>query len=143
MPGVASLNAHQYYAHPRNAFWPIMADIYGFDVKLPYESRIDKLVMSGVAVWDVLSECIRPGSLDSDIKTGSRVANDFATFFNKHPKISKIGFNGLEAHKSFNKYVLPDINSDEMSLIQLPSTSPAHTLRLDEKIRIWRDKLRA
>lgn len=141
MPGVASLNAHQYYAHPRNAFWPIMADIFDFDANLSYDNRTQKLIAAGIAVWDVLSECIRPGSLDSDIKTGSRVPNDFVAFLKEHPKINKIGFNGLEAHKSFTQYVLPKLNGDHISFVKLPSTSPAHTLRLEEKIRIWRDKL--
>jgi hypoxanthine-DNA glycosylase len=141
MPGVASLNAHQYYAHPRNAFWPIMANIFDFDVNLTYDVRIEKLIASGVAVWDVLSECIRPGSLDSDIKAGSRIPNDFATFFKEHSDIKVVGFNGQEAQKSFKKYVLPKVNCDGVCFVQLPSTSPAHTLRLEEKTQIWRDKL--
>jgi hypoxanthine-DNA glycosylase len=141
MPGIASLDAHQYYAHPRNAFWPIMADIFNFDVGLAYEARKASLIASGVAVWDVLSECIRPGSLDSDIKAGSRIPNDFLTFFKEHPNIGRIGFNGLEAQKSFNKYVLPEINSDGMCFVQLPSSSPAHTMRLENKVKQWREKL--
>jgi hypoxanthine-DNA glycosylase len=143
MPGVASLNAHQYYAHSRNAFWPIMADIFGFDANLNYDVRVKKLVASGVAVWDVLNECVRPGSLDSDIKTGSRIPNDFSSFLKKHSHIKKIGFNGLEAQKSFKKYVLPNIKSDNICFVQLPSTSPAHTMSLEEKTVVWRKMLLA
>ena len=29
MPSVKSLADAQYYAHPRNAFWPILFDIWG------------------------------------------------------------------------------------------------------------------
>ena len=29
MPSVKSLEDAQYYAHPRNAFWPILFDIFG------------------------------------------------------------------------------------------------------------------
>ena len=67
MPGVASLEAQRYYTHPRNAFWPIMGELFGFDASMPYRSRLVALRRSGVALWDVLAQCVRPGSLDSDI----------------------------------------------------------------------------
>ncbi len=97
IPGTASIKANQYYAHPRNAFWPIMGTLFNFDSALPYEARIGAIKKSNVAVWDVLLTCIRPGSLDSAIQTGSRIPNDFAVFFNQHPFIRLIAFNGVEA----------------------------------------------
>lgn len=141
MPGVLSLKANQYYAHPRNAFWRIMADIYGFDVAQPYESRADALKASGVALWDVLHSCIRAGSLDSAIETGSRVVNDFESFFSNHPNIKLVGFNGSEAEKSFNKYALPNLSTAHINFVRLPSTSPAHAISLEKKIAIWREAL--
>lgn len=65
MPGVKSLEANEYYAHPRNAFWPIMNAIFGFDAALPYTQRIAALKAANVALWDVLQQCERTGSLDS------------------------------------------------------------------------------
>lgn len=85
MPGVASLAAQQSYAHPRNHFWPIMADIAGFDPAALYAARVAALTRSGIAVWDVLQSCVRPGSQDSAIQAGTRVPNDFAAFFAAHP----------------------------------------------------------
>ncbi|MFT7535869.1 MAG: TDG/mug DNA glycosylase family protein, partial [Hyphomicrobiaceae bacterium] len=69
MPGIASLEAQRYYAHPRNAFWPILAEICGFDRELPYEQRLEQVQFAGIALWDVLASCAREGSLDSDIES--------------------------------------------------------------------------
>ncbi len=143
MPGVASLNAQQYYAHPRNHFWPIMASLVCVDLAESYGQRVEALTQSGFAVWDVLQSCVRPGSLDSAIQTGTRVPNDFAAFFNAHPAIRLVGFNGTEAEKSFRAYVLPDLQTEEaIRYVRLPSTSPAHAIGFENKLAAWRTALR-
>src|SRR5690554_2497326 len=90
MPGKASLAAAQYYAHPRNAFWRIMATIYGIDPALPYANRVARLLEQNVAVWDVARLCTRESSLDSDIVNASVVANDFGQFFTTYPTIEHV-----------------------------------------------------
>jgi TDG/mug DNA glycosylase family protein len=79
MPGEASLKASQYYAHPRNAFWHIMGELFGAGPSLPYQERVTILESVGVALWDSLQACVRPGSLDALIK--EEVANDFPALF--------------------------------------------------------------
>ena len=138
MPGTQSLKANQYYAHPRNVFWRIMAEIFGFSVELPYESRVDALKDSGVALWDVLHACVRVGSLDSAIETGTRLPNDFAAFFKQHPNIKLVCFNGAEAEKSFNAFVLPQLTVSGIKYVRLPSTSPAHAVLFEKKLAAWR-----
>lgn len=142
MPGVASLAAQQYYAHPRNHFWPIMAALLGFDAAAPYAERVGALTGAGIAVWDVLQSCVRPGSLDSAIQSGSRVPNDFAVFFSTHPHVRVVGFNGVEAQKSFNTYVLPGLQAVAgLHFVRLPSTSPAHVVGFEHKLAVWRAAL--
>lgn len=143
MPGAASLKAQQYYAHPRNSFWPIMARVAGFDAAAPYDVRVEALTSAGVAVWDVLQSCVRPGSLDNSIRAGSRVANDFAAFFKRHPGIRLVCFNGAEAQTSYNRHVLPHLNTREIRYVRLPSTSPAHAVAFDHKLAAWRAECRA
>jgi double-stranded uracil-DNA glycosylase len=138
MPGEMSLKANQYYAHPRNAFWPIMANIYGFSATTNYKSRTESLKASGIALWDVLHSCVRVGSLDSAIQKGSRVPNDFQSFFQQHTHIKLVAFNGTEAEKSFNVYVLPGLDINDVRFVRLPSSSPAHAVSLDKKIAAWR-----
>jgi hypoxanthine-DNA glycosylase len=141
MPGVLSLKANQYYAHPRNAFWRIMGNIYGFDADLPYEERVKKLTASGVALWDVLHTCARAGSLDSAIENKSQIANDFKLFFKQHPNIKLVGFNGAKAEERFKKLFFPLLNMNDITFVRLPSSSPAHTLTLAQKIAAWRNAL--
>ncbi len=142
MPGVASLNAQRYYAHPRNAFWPIMAILLGFAVDTPYERRLQHLLAARIALWDVLASCYRPGSLDSAIDPASQVANDFDRFLREHPHIQRICFNGGKAAQSFRRQVLPTLTRTDLDFVQLPSTSPAHaSLSFDAKLARWRDAL--
>lgn len=126
MPGVASLNAQRYYAHPRNAFWPLMGEMLGIDPRLEYAARLDALKQAGVALWDVLGHCERPGSLDADIVAGSAVANDFAGFFRSHPRIVAVCFNGNTAALAFRRHVLPALKGPALTFHTLPSTSPAN-----------------
>ncbi|MBA4339734.1 MAG: DNA-deoxyinosine glycosylase [Hyphomonas sp.] len=136
MPGIASLEAGQYYAHQRNAFWPIMGALYGAGPDLPYAERVSALKASGVAVWDVLQSCVREGSLDADIR--SEVPNDFAGFFAAHPAIRRIGLNGGKAAATFRKYAARCLPVGAR-VQALPSTSPAHAARgIEEKCTIWR-----
>ncbi|CAH0297705.1 TDG/mug DNA glycosylase family protein [Rhodococcus fascians] len=142
MPGVASLAAQQYYAHPRNAFWPIMGALFGAGPELPYEARTERLVRSGIAVWDVLKLCTRTGSLDSAIVESSIVANDVANLIAGHPGIDTVLFNGAKAADSYRRYVANAVQQD-VECIRLPSTSPAHaSLTLEAKTRLWSAALR-
>ena len=97
----------QYYAHPQNAFWRIMAELLDFDPGQAYEARIDCVRDSGVALWDVLAACTRESSLDSDIVESSIIANDFPVFLSEHPRIQHIYCNGAKSFQSFQRHVRP------------------------------------
>lgn len=140
LPGQVSLRQRQYYAQPRNAFWPLMEALLGIAAALPYEQRVRALAQRGVAVWDVCAEAHRPGSLDAAIAYASVVVNDFAAFLAAHPGIRAIAFNGAKAAELYRRMVLPGLPGalrdipDEI----LPSTSPAHAaLPFAEKAARW------
>ena len=140
MPGQASLDRMCYYAHPRNAFWPIMGSLIGFAANDPYQRRCDALLAAGVALWDVMASCRRQRSLDTAIDEASIVANDIAGLLARHPAISAIFFNGGKAEQSFRRHVAPTLDRDCAALPRhrLPSTSPAHAgLCPAAKREIW------
>lgn len=138
MPGEASLQAGEYYAHPRNAFWPIMGQLFGFDPSVTYDERVSCLMAARVAVWDVLASCHRVGSLDSEIDDTSVSVNDFESFFRQHPQIQRVFFNGTKAEHSFRKWVIPTLPGLDLKLMRLPSTSPANaSFSLEKKRKAW------
>ena len=139
MPGAASLAAGAYYAHPRNAFWRIMGELVGAGPQLPYAERLLRLQEAGIALWDVLAACERPGSLDADIVPASVRSNDFRGFLAAHPQIERVCFNGTAAENLFRRHVLPALENAGLRLLRLPSTSPAHAARgYEEKLAAWR-----
>jgi hypoxanthine-DNA glycosylase len=140
MLSVMSVASQQYYGNPRNAFWRITGELFGFAADDPYDDRTAALVANGIAVWDVLKSCRRAGSLDSAVQPDSMVPNDFGGLFEAHPDITRVLFNGVAAEKNFNRFVrdAPDVHYR-----RLPSTSPAQTMRYDDKLAAWRDAIGA
>ena len=138
MPGIASLEAREYYGHPRNAFWEAV-EVLGIPRTLPYRSRCARLKHLGFGLWDVLGECERQGSLDQAIRAPR--ANDLARFASTF-RLERIWFNGQTARRLFDRLAAPDFDRDArpIGLQTLPSTSPANTRR--EKLAVWRRALR-
>ncbi|MGH1542114.1 MAG: DNA-deoxyinosine glycosylase [Arenicella sp.] len=140
MPGQKSLQEHQYYAHPQNAFWWIMSELLKFDLKQTYQQRVEALLNARVAVWDVLAQCSRPGSLDSNIKRASEVPNDIAGLLSKQATIKAVFFNGKTAGQSFWRHHRTIKESlPTLEYVDLPSTSPAYaSMHRHEKMEQWR-----
>ncbi len=135
LPSQRSIAERQYYAHPQNAFWRIMAELAG--ATGTYAERCAALIQRRIAVWDVLAASVRPGSRDADIVTSSAQVNDFKNFFGSHPEIGRICFNGRKAAQLFERSAAGLTAPRE--LIVLPSTSPAYAaMRFDDKLRHWR-----
>ena len=140
MPSVKSLQEQQYYAHPRNSFWPILTTLLGGKTDLDYEQRKSLLLENRIALWDVLNTCQRKGSLDSSIQNGTTIVNDFNTFFKDHPGIMAVYFNGALARQEYRKQVLPKLDKKFASIEyqRLPSTSPAMaSLTHEQKLEQW------
>jgi hypoxanthine-DNA glycosylase len=145
MPSVASLEKSQYYGKPQNAFWKIMGELLGADSRLPfsdlsYEQRVKIVTDAGIAVWDVLASCVRPGSLDSAIDMQTAEVNDFLPFFERHDRIAHVFFNGRKAEDVFVRRVMPDLEGvrPAMRYACLPSTSPAMAaMKFAAKLEVW------
>ncbi|WP_201359336.1 DNA-deoxyinosine glycosylase [Mycobacterium paraintracellulare] len=133
-PSAQSLVADQYYANPRNAFWSITGELFGFDAGAPYDRRLAGLQSHGIALWDVLHTCRRRGSSDSAIDPTSLTVNDFGAFFADYPAITAVYFNGAKAAELYRRRV---VSPDEIRCHRLPSTSPAHVMRPGAKLAAW------
>ncbi len=133
-PGVASLAAQQYYGHPRNGFWELVGAVIDADLRsLPYAARLDTLRAHGIGLWDVIAKAERQGSLDSAIRNETR--NPLAEFVATLPRLKAVGFNGGTAAR-LGRRQLAGVG-EHLALIDLPSSSPAHTIALEDKRRAW------
>jgi double-stranded uracil-DNA glycosylase len=140
LPGRVSLQMHQYYAQPYNAFWPIMGRLLCFDPAMPYDRRVAKLIKCRIAVWDVCASAVRTGSLDSAIVNTSVRPNDFVAFLARYKNVTTVYFNGSKAAVLYRNLVMPRLppKHQQLKYVALPSTSPAHAvLTLADKFRRW------
>jgi hypoxanthine-DNA glycosylase len=130
-PGQESINRQQYYAHPSNHFWKLIAEVFSMPsaedfARSSYEQRVKCLQKRGVAVWDMCSEFARKGSLDADLRCTN--PNDILGLLKMYPSIKVIALNGQKAAQLFRRHVgqqrVPDVH-----IFSLPSTSPAHAMK--------------
>lgn len=128
VPGKASLKQQQYYGHPRNAFWPIMADLLQFSPNLDYPERLEKLRENGILLWDVIASCQRQGSLDAAIDRTTEQHNSVAEFLVAYPQIEAIGCNGRKAYDTVQKWSKSGQITAFLEKFLLPSTSPAYAV---------------
>ncbi len=142
LPGQRSIAVQQYYAHPRNAFWPIMKALFG--IEGDYRDRLAQLLENRIALWDVLRCSMRRGSLDAHIELGSALANDFETFLHRYADIRLIAFNGKKAEQLFNRFVAGTAINRNIRKTALPSTSPAYAaMPFSGKLAQWRRAMTA
>ncbi len=133
LPGDASLKAGQYYGHPQNAFWRLVGGVIGADLAaLPYPDRLEALKRARVGLWDVIARADRKGSLDADIKNAE--AADLRRLITGLPDLRAVAFNGATAAKIGRRSLAGTVG---LTLIDLPSSSPAYTLAWDEKATQW------
>ena len=133
LPGEASLRAQRYYAHPQNQFWRLLGAAIGEDLAaLGYDDRIARLAERDIALWDVVGEARREGSLDGAIRQAT--PNALADYVATHPRLRAVAFNGQTAAR-LGRLALAGI--DGLLLVDLPSSSPAYTLPLAWKVERW------
>jgi hypoxanthine-DNA glycosylase len=131
-PGAASLAAGQYYAHPRNHFWPLIGEVLQLPLAaLPYDRRIRSMLCAGLGLWDSIVACRREGSLDGAIRDPEW--SDPALALDCAPRLALVCFNGKTAARA-----LPRWRDAGLATLALPSTSPAYTLPFAAKLAAWR-----
>lgn len=137
-PGIASLGAAQYYAHPRNHFWPILSALWGRDLRaLPYPERLQEVLRHGLGLWDVYAACRREGSLDTAIEDAE--LNDFAALRRLAPQLHVVAHNGGESARA-----MPRLRALGFEALRLPSTSPANaSWSFERKLAAWREAFAA
>jgi hypoxanthine-DNA glycosylase len=133
LPGEASLKAQRYYAHPQNQFWRLLGAAIGEELAaLDYDDRISRLAARDIALWDVVGEARREGSLDGAIR--GAMPNRLADYVATHPRLRAVAFNGQTAAR-LGRLALPGVGG--LLLVDLPSSSPAYTLPFAWKVERW------
>ena len=131
IPGKESLRMNAYYAHPQNTFWKIVFNLVDLPFSTDHDVRRNVLLQNNIALWDVLRTCERRSSLDNDIRMEE--PNDIHTFLSLHPGVVKIFFNGQGSARYFRKYFADIALPNQV----LPSTSPAHAIKWEQKLEAW------
>lgn len=136
LPGDESLRRGEYYAHKRNAFWPIMGAIFDFDPGAPYPERLERLIRNRIALWDVAGSGYRPGSLDAAIRDAA--PNDIPGLLRAYPSIGRICCNGSAAFELLKRH-FPELG---VEVVRLISSSPAAAMAsFDAKLTQYRNAI--
>jgi hypoxanthine-DNA glycosylase len=121
MPGERSLAVGEYYGHPQNRFWRVIAALVGEDTPISYTDKKAMLARAGIGLWDVAGRAFREGSLDSAIREVE--PNDIPAFIAAHPRLRIIAFNGRKPEELYDRHFG---RAPGIEYFSMPSTSPAN-----------------
>jgi hypoxanthine-DNA glycosylase len=142
LPGEESLRRGEYYAHPRNLFWPIVFGLFDAVPPADYGERVAFVARRRIALWDVVASGERLASADATIR--AEIPNAIDALIARHPAIRAVAFNGGGAQRLHDRHFA---RRADIAYLALPSTSPAYArLGFAEKLAQWaalRDVLRA
>ena len=142
LPGDKSLELQEYYGHPRNRFWKVIAAIGNYIEPVTYAEKKAMLSKANIVIWDVYEAAERDGSMDADIKHGE--FNDIFGLLAKYPTIKTIALNGKTAEKAFWAYnrthqAEAAAVEQKITICPMPSTSPANaSWTMDKLLLAWR-----
>jgi TDG/mug DNA glycosylase family protein len=135
MPSVLSIRSERYYGNERNHFWRLLAAVLGEPERADYAERVAMLGRRRIALWDVMRSCVRPGSLDKDIR--DEEPNDVAGLLERNPTIRALCFNGRTAEKMYFKY---NSLKNGLEYLLLPSSSPVPrrvVKTFEDRLAVW------
>lgn len=131
-PSVRSREANFFYGHPKNRFWRIIAELYGYPLPESIEEKKELILSNGLALWDSIACCDITGSSDSSIRNAE--PNDIS-IITENSQIERIYTNGKKSHELYVKYIEPAIG---IKAECLPSTSPANAQwTFDRLLKAW------
>lgn len=134
LPGEESLRRQEYYAHPRNLFWPIVCALFDAQPPPAFADKVAFIAERGIALWDVCASATRLASADAAIR--GEVPNAIDALIAAYPRICAIAFNGSGARRLYHRHFKP---LPQLLYLALPSTSPAYaSLGVAAKLARWR-----
>lgn len=140
IPSVVSIEKDEYYGNPRNQFWKIIYSILEVEEETEYSKKIEFLLKNKIALWDVLSQANRIGSLDSAIK--NEKPNEIESLIETYPNIKKIIFNGSKSEQLFKRYFKELYINNRCIRVSSSSPTPGKNVKsLDEKKIQWREAI--
>ena len=133
LPGEESLRRQQYYAHPRNLFWPIVFALFGATSPADYDARLAFIAAYRIALWDVCEVGERERSADTTIRRER--PNVIDRLLDEHRLIHAVAFNGTGARRLYDRHFR---RRPTIAYLALPSTSPAYAgLDFAAKLDRW------
>ncbi len=102
LPGEELLRRGEYYAHPRNLFWPILFTLFGAIPAADYAEKLAFVKARRIALWDVCEIGERDASADLTIRHERPNAID--RLLDAHPLIRAVAFNGTGARRLYDRH---------------------------------------
>jgi hypoxanthine-DNA glycosylase len=130
------LAKQEYYGNPANRFWKVLAAVVGKECPSNYPEKLAFLNVHHIALWDVIKQANRDGSMDSAIT--NETVNDIQGLLTKYKSIHTIAFNGKKSAETYRQYI-SDLNINRnVRYVTLLSTSPANMqYRMEKMTANW------